>query len=325
MENIIVTGGAGYIGSHACKMLKKAGYRPITYDNLSVGHKKAVKWGPLVEKDLKDKKALDETFEKYKPLAVMHFAAYALVGESITNPLMYYENNVYSTICLLEAMEKHNVGNIIFSSTCATYGTPKSLPITENTPQIPINPYGQSKLLVEKILEDLAKVNRNFNFAALRYFNAAGADFDGEIGENHKNETHLIPLILKAARKENGSITVFGTDYNTPDGSAIRDYIHVVDLIDAHIKALEYIVKNKTSLKLNLGSGAGYSVLEIIENVKNIIRIDFDLSYGKKREGDPPVLFADISKAKKELGWSPIFSDLKSIISSAWQWEQILL
>lgn len=321
---VLVTGGAGYIGSHACKMLAKWGYLPICFDNLSVGHKAAVKWGPFIHADLRDREKLQNVFRKYKPFAVMHFAADALVSESVQNPGKYYENNVFSSLCLLEEMVKAKVQKIIFSSSCATYGIPESAPIFESHPQSPINPYGKSKWMIEQILEDYEK-RYHISYAILRYFNAAGADLDSEIGENHKNETHLIPLIIQAVHGLKTCVNVFGSDYPTKDGTAIRDYIHVIDLIDAHLKALEYITKNEKSLKLNLGSGVGYSVLEVINGVKKITKKDFEIKFDHRREGDPPILYASIDNAKQCLNWKPSYSDLETIISSAYRWHKTLL
>lgn len=320
-NRILVTGGAGYIGSHACKILKMNGYYPIVYDNLSIGHEEAVKWGPLVKGDLRNKRELEKAFEKYSPEAVMHFAANALVYESVKDPGKYYENNLFSTINLLETMVKYKVKYLIFSSTCATYGIPKSIPITEEHQQEPINPYGRSKLMIEQILSDYERAH-SLKFAILRYFNAAGADPDLEIGENHKIETHLIPLVIETALNHRKEIEVFGLDYPTPDGSAIRDYIHVIDLIDAHLKALEYLIHKNGSLKLNLGTGKGYSVLEIINEAKKVIKKDFLVKHSSRRDGDPPILLADPSKAKKLLKWTAKNSDLKTIIRTAYGWHQ---
>lgn len=323
MKNILVTGGAGYIGSHMCKLLSQSGYNPVSFDNLSVGHEKAVKWGPLIRGDLKDKNSIKKAFEDYSFSAVMHFAANALVGESTVNPLKYYENNVTSTINLLSAMIEHKVKYFIFSSTCATYGTPDYTPIDENHPQKPINPYGQSKLMIEQILADAQKAN-GISYASLRYFNAAGADLDQEIGEHHEIETHLIPLLVETSLGIRPSLDVYGTNYPTNDGSAIRDYIHVLDLADAHLKALEYIFKNKKSICLNLGTGVGFSVIELINAAKKLISKDFKINYAPRREGDPAVLIANNKKAKELLNWSLKYSDLDTIISSALKWHKKL-
>jgi UDP-glucose-4-epimerase GalE len=323
LKNILVTGGAGYIGSHMCKILSQNGYTPVSFDNLSVGHEKAVKWGPLIRGDLKDKNSIKKAFENYSISAVMHFAANALVGESTINPLKYYENNVTSTINLIQAMIEHKVKYFIFSSTCATYGTPNYTPIDENHPQKPINPYGQSKLMIEQILSDAQKAN-DLSFACLRYFNAAGADFQEETGEHHAIETHLIPLLVETALGIRPFLDVYGTNYPTNDGSAIRDYIHVLDLADAHLKALEYIFQNKKSICLNLGTGVGFSVLEIINAAKKLISPNFKINYAPRRDGDPAVLIANNNKAKELLNWSLKYSDLDTIIASALKWHKKL-
>ncbi len=323
MQNILVTGGAGYIGSHMCKALKKNGYNPICFDNLSCGHKSAVKWGPFIKGDLRDFNSLKKAFERFPFAAVMHFAANALVGESMSDPLKYYENNVSSTINLLKAMRFYNVGHLIFSSSCATYGIPKEAPITETHPQKPINPYGKSKLMIEEILHDFALAH-NISYASLRYFNAAGADIDGEIGEHHKEETHLIPLLVETALGIRPSLQVFGSDYPTKDGSAIRDYIHVEDLADVHLKALQYIFLNNKCVELNVGTGQGYSVLEIIDAAKKLINPSIKISFAPRRAGDPPVLVADNAKVKELLNWSPKHSSLETIINSALVWHKKL-
>lgn len=317
---MLVTGGAGYIGSHTCKLLKKKGYNPITFDNFSQGHRYAVKWGPLVEGDLLNPESLDFAFSTYNIHAVMHFAALALVGESVREPALYYKNNVAGTLNLMNACVKHKVNSFIFSSTCATYGIPEKVPISEDTPQKPINPYGRSKLMIEEMLKDFDRAY-GLKSVFLRYFNAAGADLDGEIGENHSPETHLIPLVIQAALGKLPHISVFGSDFPTPDGSAVRDYIHVLDLALAHILALEYLLGGGPTNYLNLGTGSGFSVWEIIKNVelyaKRFIRVRIE----PRREGDPPLLIADNQKAKKILKWDPQYSDLTTIIESAWKWH----
>lgn len=319
-HNVLVTGGAGYIGSHACKSLKKMGYCPITFDDFSQGHRYAVKWGPLVEGNLLDPESLDRAFHLHKPKAVMHFAAKALVGESVHDPALYYKNNVAGTLNLMNACVKHKVFSFIFSSTCASYGIPKRVPISEETEQKPINPYGKSKLMIEEMLKDYDRAY-GLKSVFLRYFNAAGADPDGEIGENHTPESHLIPLVIQTALGKLPHISVFGVDFPTPDGSAIRDYIHVMDLAHAHILALEYLLQGGQTNFMNLGTGSGFSVLEIIKNVelyaKRFIRIRIE----PRREGDPPILIADNQKAKKTLGWHPKYSDLPTIIETAWKWH----
>lgn len=321
-KNIFVTGGAGYIGSHICKELFKKGYTPICFDNLSLGHEYAIKWGPFIQGDLQDKHTLIKAFSQYTPIAVMHFAASAYVQESVQDPEKYYKNNLLSTLNLLEIMKNHKVKDIVFSSTCAIYGTPKKIPILEEDIKNPINPYGRSKLMIEKILEDYSMAY-NIKYASLRYFNAAGADLDMDIGEHHENETHIIPLAIKTAMQK-GIFKIFGSSYKTFDKTAVRDYIHVTDLASAHIKALEYILKNKKNISVNLGSGIGTSVLEMVHSIKKYTGLDFTVVYDKKRRGDPPHLLADIQKAKKLLKWSPKYSDLKTIILSAYNWEKSL-
>lgn len=317
---VLVTGGAGYIGSHVCKALHQKGLLPITFDNFSQGHRYAVKWGPCIEGDLLDPKSLKDAFQTYKPAAVMHFAAFALVGESVLHPSKYYRNNVFGTLNLLDACVEHDVKHMVFSSTCATYGASPVVPLSETCPQKPINPYGKSKLFVEEILSDFEKAH-GLHSVKLRYFNAAGADFEGEIGENHTPETHLIPLIIQAALEQRPHISVFGTDFPTKDGSCVRDYIHVTDLAEAHLLALFWLMENSESQAVNLGTGNGYSVLEVIKAVqlygKKLMRVHLE----KRREGDPAVLIADNKKAKQILGWEPKYSDLESIIASAWKWH----
>lgn len=316
---VVVTGGAGYIGAHACKALYKNGFLPVVFDNLSFGHKSSVKWGPLVVGDLQNTQKLNELFKTYKPIGVMHFAANALVAESTVNPLKYYQNNVAGTLSLLQAMLEQQIPYLIFSSSCATYGNPISVPISEDHPQNPINPYGRSKLMIEQILQDFS-VAFNLRYAALRYFNAAGADFDGEIGEDHTPETHLIPLVMQTALNLREKIDVFGTDFETKDGTAIRDYIHVDDLIDAHLKALFFLMEKKNNILLNLGSERGFSVLEIIQEVENFCNKKLKVVNSPRRVGDPPILIANSTKAQKILGWSPKYT-LHDIISSAWKWH----
>ena len=318
---ILITGGAGYIGSHANKLLNQKGYKTIIFDNLIYGHKEAVKWGEFVLGDLNDANLLRLVFEKYNIEAVMHFAAFAYIGESVENPEKYYVNNVSNTLNLLNVMKNFGCKYFIFSSTCATYGNPEYTPLDENHPQSPINPYGQSKLMIEKILSDYSNAY-NFKYVSLRYFNAAGADVDCEIGESHDPETHLIPLILDAAIGKREDIKVFGTDYDTPDGSAIRDYIHVTDLAEAHILALEYLKNGNSSDVFNLGNGDGYSVLEVIEKAKQITKTDFKVTLVEKRVGDPAKLIGDATKAKKVLGWNPKFFGLEKILQTAWEWHK---
>jgi UDP-glucose-4-epimerase GalE len=317
---ILVTGGAGYIGSHAAKALARVGYEPVAYDNLSRGHREAVRWGPLVEGDLADRALLVSTMRRQKIAAVMHFAAFAYVGESVSEPELYFRNNVANSLTLLEAMAEVGVRRIVFSSTCATYGLPDSMPIAEDAPQRPVNPYGASKLMIEEMLRWVGAA-RGISYAALRYFNAAGADPDGEIGEEHDPETHLIPLVLMAAQGTRAAIDIFGTDYPTPDGTAIRDYIHVSDLADAHVLALAHLIKGGQSLALNLGTGEGHSVRAVIASVERIAGRAIPRREAPRRAGDPPMLVADARKARATLGWNPRLSALDDIIGSAWAWH----
>jgi len=316
MKNVLVTGGAGYIGSHAAKALATAGYRPVTYDNLVYGNHWAVQWGPFVEGDIGDRDRLLRVFDRYDIEAVMHFAAFAYVGESMAKPALYFENNVTKSLTLLDAMDKAKIRHMVFSSTCATYGTPEAMPITEDTPQHPVNPYGETKLMVERALHWHGKANV-LTSVALRYFNAAGADEDGDIGESHLPETHLIPLILDAALGRRAAIDIYGTDYPTPDGSCVRDYIHVADLADAHVRALDYLLDGGATTAVNLGTGRGYSVREVIAAVERVTGTRVPRREMARRAGDPAVLIADPSRARKLLGWRPTRSDLETIIRTA--------
>ena len=320
-NSILVTGGAGYIGAHACKALSRAGYTPITYDNLVYGHRSAVKWGPMEEGDISDRRRLEEVIRKYTPTAVMHFAAYAYVGESVENPEKYYQNNVAGTLSLLQAMRRCNIDKIIFSSTCATYGMPEQIPIPEDHPQHPINPYGRSKLMIEWILEDFSEAY-DMRYVSLRYFNAAGADPDAEIGEDHDPETHLIPLILDVALGRRDHLDIYGTDYNTPDGTCIRDYIHVTDLADAHLLALRYLLDGGQSDLFNLGNGDGFSVREVIATAVKITGCKIPCVESDRRPGDPPVLIGSSDKIQKDLRWRPVFNSLDSIVETAWRWHK---
>lgn len=320
---ILICGGAGYIGSNINKLLSQKGYNTIVFDNLVYGHRELAKWGRLIEGDLSDTQAIDRVFEENKIDAVFHFAAYAYVGESVHEPAKYYHNNVTCTLNLLEAMRKHGCEKIIFSSTCATYGIPETVPITEDMPQNPINPYGATKLMVERIFKDYAAAY-GLKFAVLRYFNAAGADPEGEIGEWHQPETHLIPLVLDAAAGVRESIQVFGTDYPTPDGTCVRDYIHVYDLATAHLLALEHLNRGGQSDFFNLGNAKGTSVLEVIDAVKAVTGKDFRVDYSPRRAGDPPMLVGSSEKAASVLGWEPKYADIESIVSHARNWYQKL-
>jgi len=318
-KNILVTGGAGYIGSHACKALAQAGYTPIAYDNLVYGHEKSVKWGPFEKGDIADTARLSEIFAKYSPQAVMHFAAFAYVGESVENPAKYYQNNVAGSISLLKAMGENRVQRIVFSSSCAVYGIPESIPITEKSRRDPINPYGRSKMIVEDVLRDLSMAY-GLKYVSLRYFNASGADPDGEIGEDHDPETHIIPLVLQSIIGKIQQFEIYGDDYETPDGTCIRDYIHVTDLANAHVLALKRLEKQGTNLVCNLGNGNGLSVKQIVENAEKVTGKKVPRKISARREGDPAVLVADASLAKKALGWQPAYPDVAQHIEHAWKW-----
>lgn len=320
-KNILVTGGAGYIGSHTCKAISKAGYEPICYDNLVNGHEWAVKWGPLIVGDINDRNKLDEVMTAYKPEAVIHFAAYAYVGESVINPGKYYRNNVAGTLSLLESMRDHGIDKLVFSSTCATYGIPSTLPITEDNIQNPINPYGQSKLMIENILKDFSLAHK-LRSISLRYFNAAGADIDGEIGEIHNPETHLIPLILDVCLGKASSIKIFGNDYSTPDGTCIRDYIHVTDLANAHVLALNALEHGMETNSYNLGNGKGYSIKEVITAAESVTNRKIPVEYVSRRKGDPSQLIGDATRALIELKWKPEYKDIALIIETAWNWHK---
>lgn len=316
--NVLVTGGAGYIGSHACKALASAGYIPITYDNLSRGNRWAVKWGPLIEGDIADGARIQEAINTFKPVALMHFAALAYVGESVQHPLQYYQNNVSGTACLLKAILDTKKIPVVFSSTCATYGVPDQVPISEDHPQRPINPYGSSKLFVEKILRDLNSSD-GVPWIALRYFNAAGADPDGDIGEGHDPETHLIPLAIAAVRGQS-PLQVFGDDYETPDGTCIRDYVHVSDIAAAHVLAVKHLLKGERSCALNLANARGYSVKEVIATVERVTGRAVQYRTVPRRSGDPAVLVGDARQALAVLGWKPTQSDLETQVKHAWEW-----
>ena len=320
MKNILVIGGAGYIGSHTVKMLAATGYNPVVLDNLSKGHREAVEQFPFELGDLGDKQRLAEVFKKYSIEAVMHFAAFIEVGESVKAPSKYYHNNVAQVLNLLDALVENNIKYFVFSSTAATFGEPVREKIDETHPQLPINPYGNTKLMVEKMLADFDTAY-GLKSTALRYFNASGADDSGRIGESHSPETHLIPLVLQAAAGKRPCIKVFGTDYPTPDGTCVRDYVHVNDLARAHILALEKMVRDNQSERFNLGSGSGFSVAELMKEAKKITGIDFKVETAPRRAGDPAVLVADSTKAQKMLGWQPEYS-LSRIIETAWNWEQ---
>jgi len=318
--NVLVTGGAGYIGSHTAKALALSGHYPVVYDNLIRGHREAAMWGPLVEGNIADQPLLTSTLRRYRIDAVVHFAAYAYVGESMSSPGMYFENNLVGSLRLLDAMRESNVKYIAFSSTCATYGNPETLPIGETHPQRPLNPYGESKLMAEKLLRWYGDIY-GIKWMALRYFNAAGADPDGEIGENHEPETRLIPLVLEAALDPTHPVCVFGSDYPTADGTAMRDYIHVADLSEAHVRALRYLRDGGESCPLNLGTGKGQSVRQVIETVAAVTGRRPAVREMDRRPGDPPELVADASRACHLLGWKPVSSSPSRIVETAWNWR----
>lgn len=317
---ILVVGGAGYIGSHMVKMLLDAGHEVITLDNLSSGHRDAVLGGTFIEGDLADTACLNQLFGSYQPEAVMHFASYIQVGESVRKPDIYYRNNVTNTLNLLDTMLEFGVKKFIFSSTAAVFGEPDYVPIDEAHPNRPLNPYGRSKWMIEQVLADYDKAF-DFRSVCLRYFNAAGADPEGRLGERHDPETHLIPLILQAASGRRENIQVFGRDYDTPDGTCIRDYIHIVDLCSAHLAALEYLNKGGSSDRFNLGNGSGFSVQEVIDAVENVSGKQVTVIDGPRREGDPARLVADAKRAKNILAWHPEYTSLETIVRHAWQWE----
>ena len=320
MKTILVTGGAGYIGSHVVKELHNEGYKPIIFDNLSTGNKFALKWGNFIYGDLNNINSIRKIFSDYSIDAVMHFASYSIVGESVESPQKYYQNNVVGTLNLLSSMLEFNVKKIIFSSSCATYGIPQKIPITESHYQNPINPYGQTKLIIEKILSDFNNAY-DLKYVSLRYFNAAGADPDCEIGECHIPETHLIPLVLDAALNEKNHIKIFGTDYPTKDGTCIRDYIHVTDLANAHILSLEYLLNGNVSDIFNLGNNTGFSVREVIDTATMITKQKINFISEKRRDGDSPILVGSADKIKDILRWKPKLNCLHDIIKTAWKWH----
>lgn len=321
---ILVTGGAGYIGSHAVLALRDAGYEVVILDNLVYGHRDLVETVlkvEIIEGDIANRALLNQIFQSREIAAVMHFAAYAYVGESVSQPAKYYRNNVVGTLTLLEAMCDAGIKNFVFSSTCATYGVPEQIPVVENQPQQPINPYGMSKLMVEHILDDFDHAY-NLKSVRFRYFNAAGADPQGRLGEDHAPETHILPLVLLTAMGKRDSISIYGTDYDTPDGTCIRDYIHVTDLAQAHILGLEYLLKGGNTDVFNLGNGQGFSIREVIEAARVVTGRPIPVTLADRRPGDPPVLVGSGEKAQRVLGWQPQYADLKTILAHAWQWHQ---
>jgi UDP-glucose-4-epimerase GalE len=318
---VLVAGGAGYIGSHACKALKMAGYLPVTLDNLSTGYRQAVKWGPLVEADIRDRDAVNKAVAEHGIKAAIHFAAFSLVGESVRDPAKYYDNNVGAAVAFADALIRAGVEALVFSSTAATYGVPSASPIPEDHPTVPINPYGASKLAFEGALRWLGEAHP-FRWTALRYFNAAGADPDGEIGESHEPETHLIPNLCKAVVGTGPALTVFGQDYPTPDGTPIRDYIHVTDLAEAHVIAIRRLLAGADSGIFNVGTGEGATVMQIIAAAEAALGQKVPYTVGPRRAGDPPSLVADSSKLKTAFGWTPRHSDLETIIATAARWQR---
>jgi UDP-glucose 4-epimerase len=318
-KTVLVTGGAGYVGSHCCLALTEAGFSPVVYDNLSNGHAWAVQWGPLEEGDIRDAARLDAVIAKHQPIAVLHFAALIEVGESVKAPGRFYENNVAGTLSLIEAARRGGIDKMVFSSTCATYGEPVRLPMDETHPQSPLNPYGRTKLMVEQALADY-DAYAGFRSVALRYFNAAGADDKGRIGESHDPETHAIPLALQAALGKRSGFTVFGEDYDTRDGTAVRDYVHVLDLADAHVRALRYLIDGGETTAFNLGTGEGTTVRELIDAIQRKTNRPFPTDTAARRSGDAPCLVADSARAAAILGWRPTRS-LDDIVHSAWNWH----
>jgi UDP-glucose-4-epimerase GalE len=321
--NILVIGGAGYIGAHCCKELVSRGFHPVVYDNLVTGHREHVRWGDFFEGDTASAEQLDACLSRFRIDAVMHFAAFIEVGESVSDPLKYYKNNVANTLQLLHALVRHGLPPLVFSSSAAVYGSPQQVPIDEDHPILPLNPYGRTKLMVETMLRDFESAY-GLHWAALRYFNAAGADASAQIGENHIPESHLLPRVLDAALDGGQPIRVYGTDYPTPDGTCIRDYIHVSDLAQAHVLTLEHLLEGRPGGAFNLGQGRGYSVREVIRQAAEITRREIPLLESERRPGDPPVLIASNQKAQRELGWTPQHSSLENIIASAWKWHRRL-
>jgi UDP-glucose-4-epimerase GalE len=320
VASILVTGGAGYVGSHACKALAAAGYTPVVYDNLGRGHRELVRWGPLEVGDLGDGARLDEVFARHRPQAVMHFAAFAYVGESVQDPALYYRNNVGGTLELLEAMRRAGVDALVFSSTCATYGVPERMPISEEAEQRPINPYGSTKLVIEHVLRDFDAAY-GLRSVCLRYFNAAGCDPDGETGEIHDPEPHIIPRVLMAATGELPHVDIFGTDYPTPDGTCLRDYIHVADLAQGHVQALDYLKRGGATTAVNLGTGHAFSVREVIAAAERVTGRRIPVREAARRAGDPPVLVADATRARLLFGFGPRYVEIAPIVETAWKWH----
>ncbi len=320
-RTVLVTGGAGFVGAHACKALSRHGFQPVVYDNLGHGHETAVRWGPLEVGEISDRDRLDTVIARHRPSAIMHFAAFIAVGESVADPGKYYRNNVAGSLTLLEAARDHGIGAFVFSSTAAVYGLPDRVPIPETAPKQPINPYGETKLVVENMLRDFGAAH-GLRSTALRYFNAAGADPDGEIGERHDPETHLIPLALDAVSGRGPPLTLYGEDYDTADGTCVRDYIHVADLAEAHVKALEALLGGAESGAFNLGTGQGFTVRQVLDAIERVTGRPVPHQVGPRRPGDPAALVSDPGRAMAELGWTPRLSDIDSIVSTAWAWHR---
>jgi UDP-glucose 4-epimerase len=320
MVNILVTGGAGYIGSHTCLALAEKGYTPVVYDNLVNGHREFAQWGPLEQGDVRDRARLEQVIRSYRPEAIIHFAGLIEVAESVANPMAFFDNNVSGSINLFAAALQAGVDKIVFSSTCATYGIPQDIPMRENHPQLPVSPYGTSKLLVEQILKDLSSY-QGLRSVILRYFNAAGADTKGRIGEWHNPESHVIPIAIDVALGRRSLFKIYGSDYPTPDGTCIRDFIHVADLADAHARSIDYLLAGGSSTALNLGTGRGTSVKQLVHAIETISNIRLPIEFAPRRDGDPPTLVADNAKARAILRWQPIY-ELENIVKSAWAWHQ---
>jgi UDP-glucose 4-epimerase len=320
--NILVTGGAGYIGSHACKALARSGHTPITFDNFSTGWRDAVRFGPCVQGDLADRDALDAAFEEYKPKAVMHFAALSRVDEAMREPGLYWRNNVLGSLNLIEAAVDHGCLDFVFSSTCATYGDHDGVMLDESTPQEPLNAYGASKQAVERILHDFGATH-GLRHVIFRYFNVAGADPDAEVGEFHRPETHLIPIVLDAVAGVRDGVTIYGTDYPTEDGTCVRDYVHVSDLVDAHVLGLGWLLDGKGSRVFNLGTGSGFSVKEVIDSARRVTNRDVPTALGDRRAGDAVKLVSGSHRAEEELNWQPRKSTMPQMIEDAWRWHQV--
>lgn len=322
MSNVLVTGGAGYIGSHACKALKASGFTPVAYDSLVTGWRDAVKFGPFELGDLRDRARLDEVFAQYQPVAVMHFAALSQVGEAMSEPGLYWDNNAGGSLCLLEAAAAAGCLDFVFSSTCATYGEHDNIVLNEDAPQLPLNAYGASKRAVEDMLRDFGAAH-GLRSVIFRYFNVAGADPEAEVGEFHRPETHLVPLVLDAIDGKRDALTIFGTDYDTPDGTCIRDYVHVCDLVDAHVLGLKWLQDGKGSRVFNLGTGSGFSVREVMQSAEEVTGTPVPCNEGPRRAGDCTKLVSGSVRALNELGWVPQRSDLQTMIADAWKWHKL--